>query len=143
MPATYQLSRVFKRDVLRGLHNFDTGGSVFRLALYTDTAPLSVSTPAYIVEGEVVSPNYTAGGRLVVQTPPQLNAEGWGICTFQQCVFPAVTLIARYALIYNASHAWLPAVGFLDFGENRQSSGGNFVVDFPLIDAPQTPITIR
>ena len=55
----------FKTDLLGGTFDFDSsGGSTFRLALYTSLANFSTSTTAYSTTNEVSSSgtNYTAGG---------------------------------------------------------------------------------
>jgi hypothetical protein len=53
----------FKVELLKGVHNFSTGGNTFKLALYTATATLSASTTAYSATNEVGnSGSYAAGG---------------------------------------------------------------------------------
>jgi hypothetical protein len=45
----------FKTDLLGGVFDFDSGGSTFKLALYTSLASFSTSTAAYTVTNEVSS----------------------------------------------------------------------------------------
>ena len=55
----------FKTDLLGGVFDFDSsGGSTFKLALYTSQAGFSTATTAYLTTNEVSSSgtNYTAGG---------------------------------------------------------------------------------
>ena len=43
----------FKTDLLGGVFDFDSGGSSFKLALYTSLAGFSTSTTAYTTTNEV------------------------------------------------------------------------------------------
>jgi hypothetical protein len=37
----------FKKEILEGIHDFESGGDQFKLALYEDTANLSAATTTY------------------------------------------------------------------------------------------------
>ena len=55
----------FKTDLLKGTFNFDSsGGSTFKLALYTDISGLTTSTTAFTTTNEVSTSgtNYSSGG---------------------------------------------------------------------------------
>jgi len=54
----------FKTDLLKGTFNFDSsGGSTFKLALYTDISGLTTSTAAFTATNEVgTSGIYKSGG---------------------------------------------------------------------------------
>ena len=43
MAITQAICNSFKQELLEGDHNFDTGGDVFKLALYTSAATLDSS----------------------------------------------------------------------------------------------------
>jgi hypothetical protein len=43
----------FKTDLLGGVFDFDSGGSTFKLALYTSLAGFSTATTAYTTSNEV------------------------------------------------------------------------------------------
>jgi hypothetical protein len=47
MAITQAICNSFKQELLEGDHNFDTGGDVFKLALYTSAATLNSSTTVY------------------------------------------------------------------------------------------------
>jgi hypothetical protein len=53
MAITQAICNSFKQELLEGEHNFDTGGDVFKLALYTSAATLNSSTTVYTSTGEV------------------------------------------------------------------------------------------
>jgi hypothetical protein len=47
MAITQAICNTFKKELLDGDHDFDTGGDVFKLALYTSAATLDSSTTVY------------------------------------------------------------------------------------------------
>ena len=104
----------FKTDLLKGTFNFDSsGGSTFKLALYTSLANFSTSTPAFTTTNEVSSSgtNYTS-----------------------------VTLTAAGALIYKGSSN--EAVLVLDFGGAKTATNGDFVIQFPTADSSNAIIRL-
>jgi hypothetical protein len=48
MSITQTLTNVFKQDCLDGAQNLGTSGDTIKIALYTSSATLNVSTTAYI-----------------------------------------------------------------------------------------------
>lgn len=119
----------FKAELLAGLHNL-AADQIF-MALYTGDAPLDLDlTTSYLTDGEVSGPGYTAGGKQL--TNPQLlgPVARTAYVTFDDCIWPASTLTARCALIYNQTKAQR-AVAILNFGTDQNSNQGNFRVKFP------------
>jgi hypothetical protein len=55
MAITQAICNSFKKELLEGDHNFDTGGDVFKLALYTSAATLNSATTVYTLLDEVVN----------------------------------------------------------------------------------------
>jgi hypothetical protein len=121
----------FKVELLKGVHNFSTGGNAFKLALYTATATLNASTTAYSVTNEVAnSGSYSAGGGTLTNVTP--TASGTTALTdFADLSFTTATITARGALIYNDTATGDPAVAVLDFGSNKTSTSGTFTIQFP------------
>ena len=60
----------FKTELLRGGHNFTASGSIFKLAMYTNSASFNAATTAYTTGNEVSGTNYTAGGAAVTTVTP-------------------------------------------------------------------------
>jgi len=120
----------FKKELLDGVHDLDTGGDTFKLALYKSTAVLSAATTSYTT-GNEVSPSgqYAAGGG-VLQSQQTSVASGVAIATFANLSFTGVTLTARGALIYNSTDA-SKAVCVLDFGRDKTATAGTFTIQFP------------
>jgi len=120
----------FKKELLDGVHDLDTGGDTFKLALYKSTAVLSAATTSYTT-GNEVSPSgqYAAGGG-VLRSQQTSVASGVAIATFANLSFTGVTLTARGALIYNSTDA-SKAVCVLDFGGDKTATAGTFTIQFP------------
>ena len=120
----------FKKEILEGQHQFESGGDVFKLALYTSDANLSAATTAYSTSQEVPdSGEYVAGGGALQSQQTSLDT-GVAIVTFADLSFTGVTLTARGALIYNTSDA-NKAVCVLDFGSDKTATSGTFTIQFP------------
>lgn len=123
----------FKKELYTGTHDFTPGtGDTFKLALYDSTANLSESTTVYTTSGEITDAGYTTGGYALTTVAPT-SVGNTALVDFADLTIPA-TVTARGALIYNASKS-NKAVCVINFGLDRSSSGGNFVITFPAADA--------
>ena len=137
MAITQAIANAFKKQLLEGDANFkNSGGDVFKLALYTSSATLNSTTTAYANTNEVAnSGQYTAGGSdLTGQSASIGTGTGKGVAfvDFADLSFTGVTLTARGALIYNTSSAVTnAAVAVLDFGADKTATSGTFTVQFP------------
>lgn len=121
----------FKVELLKGVHNFSTGGNAFRLALYTDAATLNATTTAYSPTNEVAnSGSYAAGGGTLTNVTP-ISSGTTALTDFADLSFTTATITARGALIYNDTATGDPAVAVLDFGSNKTSTSGTFTIQFP------------
>lgn len=148
MSITQALATSFKKEALLGKHNFGVGvvrgsnaADVFKIALYTSTASLGAGTTAYTATNEVSAAGYTAGGKdLVISTPPDSSGTT-AFLSFDTASWPASSITARGALIYNSSQG-NAAVAVLDFGGDRVSTNGVFSVIFPAADAANAIIRI-
>ncbi|HEX4593993.1 MAG TPA: hypothetical protein VH157_06945 [Bryobacteraceae bacterium] len=119
----------FKLELFQGLHNFST--DTFFMALYQASAPLSPdSTTAYITDGEIVGPGYTAGGQALKNVQILGPVIRTAYATFDDPVWKSSSLTARGALIYNQSKQQR-AVLIFDFVTDKTSVSGNFWVRFP------------
>ena len=132
----------FKTDLLGGVFDFDSsGGSTFKLALYTSLAGFSTSTTAYTTTNEVSSSgtNYTAGGNTLTNNGVAV-ASNVGYVDFADTTFSSVTLTSVGALIYKGTSN--EAVLVLDFGGSKTATNGDFVIQFPAADASNAIIRI-
>ena len=129
----------FKPEILGGIHDLDT--DAIYIALYTSAASLGAATTAYTTSGEVATAGgYTAGG--IQLTSPVISLDGTtGICDFADATWPAATITARGALIYNSSKS-NKAIAVLDFGADKISTAGAFTVILPAAAAATALIRI-
>jgi len=132
----------FKTDLLGGVFDFDSsGGSTFKLALYTSLAGFSTSTTAYITTNEVSSSgtNYTAGGNTLTNLGVDISSN-IAYVDFDDLTFSSVTLTAVGALIYKGTSN--EAVLVLDFGGSKTATNGDFVIQFPAADSSNAIIRL-
>ena len=133
----------FKTDLLGGTFDFDSsGGSTFRLALYTSLANFSTSTTAYTTTNEVSSSgtSYTAGGNTLTNNGVAI-ASNIAYVDFADSTFSSVTLSAVGALIYKSSSG-NEAVLVLDFGGTKTATNGDFVIQFPTANSSNAIIRL-
>jgi len=132
MAITQAICNTFKEELLQGDHNFDSGGDVFKLALYTSAATVDSSTTVYTASDEVGdSGQYVAGGGTLVNSGTSV-VGGVAFCDFADLSFTGVTLTARGALIYNTSATVTnAAVAVLDFSSDKTATSGTFTIVFP------------
>ena len=132
----------FKTDLLKGTFNFDSsGGSTFKLALYTDISGLTTSTTAFTATNEVSTSgtNYTSGGNTLTNNGVAI-ASNIGYVDFADLTFSSVTLTAVGALIYKGTSN--EAVLVLDFGGSKTATNGDFVVQFPTANSSSAIIRL-
>jgi hypothetical protein len=132
----------FKTDLLKGTFNFAaSGGSTFKLALYTNISGLTTATTAYTTSNEVSSSgtSYTAGGNTLTNNGVAV-ASNIGFVDFADLTFSSVTLSAVGALIYKGTSN--EAVLVLDFGGTKTATNGDFVVQFPTANSSSAIIRL-
>ena len=132
----------FKTDLLGGKFDFDSsGGSTFKLALYTDISGFSTSSTAYTTSNEVSSSgtSYTAGGNTLTNNGVAISSN-IGFVDFADSTFSSVTLSAVGALIYKGTSN--EAVLVLDFGGTKTATNGDFVVQFPTANSSSAIIRL-
>jgi hypothetical protein len=138
MPITQAMCSSFKQQLLLGEHDLDT--DVIKLALYTSAATLSAATTAYSTSDEVVGAGYTAGGNTLTGATVSLTGTT-AFVDFTDTTWTTATITARGALMYNASKS-NKAIAVLDFGADKTSTAGNFVVQFPANDSSSAIVRI-
>ena len=131
MAISQAVANSFKSEILQGIHDLESGGDTFQLALYTSQATLSSATTSYTTSNEVAaSGQYAAGGGVLQSQQVSLATGGVAIVDFADLSFTGVTLTARGALIYNSTEA-KKAVCVLDFGADKTATSGTFTIQFP------------
>ena len=142
MAITQALPNSFKKQLLDGDQDFSqSGGDVFKLALYVSTATLGASTTAYTSTGEVsASGSYSAGGGTLVNSGTSVVSTV-AFTDFADLSFTGVTITARGALIYNTSFS-NAAVAVLNFTTDKTATDGTFTIQFPAFTSTSAIIRI-
>ena len=142
MAITQAMCTSFKKELLEGTHNFkNSGGSDFKLALFTSSATLGASTTAYSTTNEVSGTGYSAGGSALTRVDPTSSGTT-AFTDFADLTFSTATITANGALIYNDDASNDAAVIVLAFGGDKTSTAGDFTIQFPTADASNAIIRI-
>ena len=142
MAITQAMCTSFKKELLEAGHNFkNSGGSAFKLALFTSSATLDASTTAYATTNEVSGTGYSAGGSALTRVDPSTSGTT-ALTDFADLTFSTATITANGALIYNDDASNDAAVIVLAFGGDKTSTAGDFTIQFPTADASNAIIRI-
>ena len=151
MAISSAICNTFKRDLLKGFHDFDSsGGDTFKIALYTSSATLGASTTDYSTTNEITNTSgsaYTAGGETLTNNGV---TGGSGASTayvdFADAQWTSASFTANGALIYNTTTdggtGTTDAVCILAFGGDFTASNGTFTVQFPAANTSDAIIRI-
>jgi hypothetical protein len=127
-------------DFGQKVHDFQTTGDTFKMALYYTTATLDTDTTIYTVTGEVTGTGYTAGGETLTSIDPVIS-NNKTIFDWVDQAFTTVTLVdVAGALIYNSSQSDA-AVAVLKFSSLISATAETLTVVFP--GAASTSAIIR
>jgi len=139
MAITTAMCSSFKKELFEGVHDFTA--HTFKMALYTSSATLGAATTAYSATNEVSGTGYTAGGQ-ALDNPTVTLSGTTAFIDFDDETWTNATITARGALIYNDTAAGDPAVAVFDFGSDKTSTAGDFVVQFPTADSSNAIVRI-
>jgi hypothetical protein len=134
----------FKKELMQGIHNFDSGspsGDTFKLALIKSGMGSSYTAASTNYSDITSSPGdevpnsgtYTAGGATLVNQGVTLSGTT-AFTDFSDVSFTSATISADGCMIYNASEG-NKAVSVHDFGGTKTSTNGTFSVIMPTADA--------
>ena len=142
MAITQTLCTSFKVALLNGEMDFSADTSqTFKLALFTSSATLDATTTAYSTTNEVSGTGYTAGGNTLPIAANPASSGTTAFLDFADTTFASSSITARGALIYK-SGGGDPAIAVIDFGEDKQTSSADFVIQFPTADKTNAIIRI-
>lgn len=133
---------VFAQNMLKALENFNTGTPyTYKIALYTASANLSSTTSSYTSIDEITGTGYTAGGKVLAPTVPNLDpTNNTAFFSFANVVWTPAAFTARGALVYNSTTG--AACFVLDFGSDKTATS-TFTVTFPAADSSNAIIRIN
>lgn len=133
----------FKVGLLNGEFDFGTGTTqTFNIALYTSAANISPATTAYTSANEASGAGYSPGGTPLSISVVPTSTGTTAYLNFSTVTWPVTSITARGALIYLANGTTNPAIAVLEFGEDKTTNSGDFVVQFPATDAATAIIRI-
>ena len=142
MAISQAMCTSFKKEILEAKHNFlNSGGSTFKIPLYTSSASLGASTTAYTTSNEITGTNYTAKGNTLTRVDPSTSGTT-ALTDFADTTWSSSTITARGAMIFNETVSGDTSVLILDFGADKSSSSGDFTIQFPAADASNAIIRI-
>ena len=145
MAITSAICNSFKTEILTAVHNFTAStGNTFNLALYTSSATLSKSTPAYSATNEITNTSgtaYTAKGNALTSVTPVLSSDT-AVCDFADTSWTSASFTANGCLIFNDSATGDPACCAIAFGGDKTVSSGTFTIQFPTADSSDAIIRI-
>ncbi|CCE04128.1 conserved hypothetical protein [Bradyrhizobium sp. STM 3843] len=136
--AAFNKFNCFVQDVANGLHNMKTGTPhVFKVYL-TSTAPVVTNT-VYNTPADLAAANgYAAGGASIGTIT---GAQTSGVFKFTAGTQPSWTAAGgsigpfEYAVLYNATSASQPLIGWWDYGTPITLTNGNtFTVNTDLVN---------
>tara|TARA_R100001082_G_scaffold81416_1_gene48353 strand:- start:546 stop:986 length:441 start_codon:yes stop_codon:yes gene_type:complete len=130
------IANVFKDQLLKGNHNFQSGGNTYKIALYTSSRTAAATDTVYNTTNESSGTNYTAAGNTLTNNGVTGGASAsTAYIDFGDTSWTTVTVSAQYALIYQSSGgaatASASAVCWLDFGGTFSTTAGTFTIQFP------------
>jgi|TARA_R110000868_G_scaffold211103_2_gene461190 hypothetical protein len=137
MAATQALCNSFKAELLQGYHKFQaSGGSAFKLALYTSSSSHDATTANYSTTAEISGTAYVAGGLALTNAGVTgSSSTATSYVDFANAVWNTASFTANSALLYNttanAGTNTTNAVCVLAFGADYTASNGTFTVQFP------------
>jgi|TARA_R110000824_G_scaffold483_1_gene3150 hypothetical protein len=142
MAISQAMCTSFKKEILEAKHNFlNSGGSTFKIPLYTSSASLGAATAAYTTSNEITGTNYTAKGNTLTRVNPSTSGTT-ALTDFADTTWSSSTITARGAMIFNEDATGDTSVIILDFGADKSSSSGDFTIQFPAADASNAIIRI-
>jgi hypothetical protein len=151
MAITSAICSSFKRDLLKGKHDFDTsgdGGDSFKIALYTSSATLGAATTDYSATNEITNTSgtaYTAGGEALTNTGVGLTSTT-AFTDFSDVSWTSASFTANGALIYNTTTdggtSTTDAVCVIAFGSDKTATNGTFTIQFPANDSSSAIIRL-
>ena len=119
----------FKGELLKGTHNFGTGGDAFKIALYTSN-PYTTSSTVALTTNEVSSAGSSNYARKDLGSQAVVASTATSSVDFADVTWSSATFSAAFAAIYNDDQGDKLCV-VLDFGGTKTATNGDFTVSFP------------
>jgi hypothetical protein len=149
MAITSAICSSFKQELLQGMHSFESsGGSTFKIALFTSSATLNATTTDYSTSNEITNTAgsaYSAGGSALTNTGVGLTSTT-AFTDFTDVSWTTASFTANGALIYNTTtdggSSTTDAVCAIAFGSDKTATAGTFTIQFPANDSSNAIIRL-
>ena len=149
MAITSAVCSSFKQELLQGMHSFESsGGSTFKIALFTSSATLNATTTDYSTSNEITNDAgsaYSAGGSALTNTGVGLTSTT-AFTDFTDVAWTTASFTANGALIYNTTtdggSSTTDAVCAIAFGSDKTATAGTFTIQFPANDSSNAIIRL-
>ena len=149
MAITSAICSSFKQELLQGKHSFESsGGSTFKIALFTSSATLNATTTDYSTSNEITNDAgsaYSAGGSALTNTGVGLTSTT-AFTDFTDVAWTTASFTANGALIYNTTtdggSSTTDAVCAIAFGSDKTATAGTFTIQFPANDSSNAIIRL-
>ena len=128
----------FKGELLKGTHNFGTGGDAFKIALYTSN-PYTTSSTVADSTNEVSSAGSSNYVRKALTSQAVVASTATSSVDFADVTWSSATFSAAFAAIYNDDQGDKLCV-VLDFGGSKTATNGDFKIVFPATGTPANAI---
>ena len=138
MAITSAICSSFKQELLQGMHSFESsGGSTFKIALFTSSATLNATTTDYSTSNEISNTSgsaYSAGGKALTNTGVGLTSTT-AFTDFSDVSWSSASFTANGCIIYNTTtdggSSTTESVCVIAFGGDKTVSSGTFTIQFP------------
>ena len=124
----------FKHNLFAGLVDLEGSGShVIRVALLDSNHSFDAdhNTWGEISGNEVSGDGYDANGAILANISiTQDNTNDKGVFDGDDVTWASSTITARYAVIYDDTLVTKDLICCIDFGANKSSAGGDFVIQW-------------
>ena len=146
MAVTTAMCTSFKKEVLEALHDFNSAGNTFKIALIKSSEAGTygaASTNYSNITGnsdEASGTGYSAGGNTLTNVDPT-NDSTVGITDFNDTSWTTVTVTTSGCMIYNSTNS-NRAVSVHSFGGTQTVTAGTLTLVFPAAAAATAIIRI-
>ena len=149
MAITSAICSSFKQELLQGMHSFESsGGSTFKIALFTSSATLNATTTDYSTSNEITNDAgsaYSAGGSALTNTGVGLTSTT-AFTDFTDVAWTTASFTANGAMIYDtttgSSTSTTESVCIIAFGSDKTATAGTFTIQFPANDSSNAIIRL-
>lgn len=135
MAVTAVVYNIFKQKKISEADAIDFDADTIKVALTTSAYTPNIDTHDFFndITNEVSGTGYTAGGITLAGKTVNLDTAGdFAYLNANPVTWTTATFTTRYGILYKdtGSAATSPLIGYIDFGADQVSSGGDFTINW-------------